>query len=112
MLEDVVVKSSSYTLLSENFEKFSEKIKEEESEDGRSLIGLEEDLSKLLSPWGAKFQLEMRSPSVSEIIKTLLKYECLDIEHGKPQTADQFGSKGFQRHFIYSLIQLGAKYAT
>ena len=51
----------------------------------------------------------MKSPSTSEIIKSLLSYQCIDKFHGKPLAADQFGS-GFQRYFIYSLIQIGAKY--
>src|SRR5690606_33749303 len=36
-------------------------------------------------------------------------WDLLDEFHGKPQSVDYYGS-GFQRHFIYSLIQLGAQY--
>ena len=98
-----------YERLSTAFEKFAEGIKAEQNSDGQSLSGLEEDLSDLLTSWGTDFQLDMKSPSMADIIKTLLSYQCIDKSHGKALSADQFGS-GFQRHFIYSLIQIGAKY--
>ncbi len=109
VLQAVVASSSSYDQFSKAFEAFAEGIKTETTADGRSLAGLESDLSALLTSWGASFQLEMKPPAVADIIKTLLSYQCIDSAHGKALAADQFGS-GFQRHFIYSLIQIGAKY--
>ncbi len=94
---------------SKDFDAFAQGIKTEKTGDGRSLAGLEEELSSLLESWGTGFQLDMKSPSTAEIIKSLLSYQCVDKAHGKALAADQFGS-GFQRHFIYSLIQIGAKY--
>jgi putative ATP-dependent endonuclease of OLD family len=109
VLETVVASSVSYEKFSKDFEVFAQGVKTETTDDGRSLAGLEADLSALLESWDAAFQLEMKSPSMAEIIKTLLSYQCIDKAHGKALAADQFGS-GFQRHFIYSLIQVGAKY--
>ncbi|MFA5187465.1 MAG: AAA family ATPase [Patescibacteria group bacterium] len=109
VLEAVVASSPSYEKFSKDFESFSLGVKTEKTGDGRSLAGLEADLSSLLESWGTVFQLEMKSPSMADIIKTLLAYQCVDKVHGKALAADQFGS-GFQRHFIYSLIQVGAKY--
>jgi len=109
VLEAVVESSPSYEKFSKDFEEFSKGIKTERTADGRSLDGLEGELSALLESWGTGFQLDMKSPSTAEIIKTLLSYQCVDKTHGKALAVEQFGS-GFQRHFIYSLIQLGAKY--
>jgi len=109
VLESVIESSPSYTRFSEDFEAFARGIKAEETKDGYSLAGVESELSDLIGSWGAAFQLEMKSPSTAEIIKSLLSYECTDTTHGKPLPVEQFGS-GFQRHFIYSLIQIGAKY--
>jgi predicted ATP-dependent endonuclease of OLD family len=109
VLEAVVESSPSYGKFSTDFEAFAQGIKTEKTGDGRSLSGLESELSRLLESWGTVFKLDMKSPSTSEIIKSLLSYQCIDKFHGKPLAADQFGS-GFQRHFIYSLIQIGAKY--
>jgi hypothetical protein len=39
----------------------------------------------------------------------MLGWDIRDNDHEAPQGVEYFGS-GFQRHFIYSLIQLGAKY--
>jgi len=109
VLEAVVESSPSYTKFATDFETFAKGIKTEKTADGRSLGGLESELSGLLEAWGTGFQLDMKSPSTAEIIKTLLLCQCVDKAHGKALAADQFGS-GFQRHFIYSLIQLGARY--
>ncbi len=109
VLEAVVASSASYEKFSKDFEAFAQGVKAERTDDGRSLAGLEADLGALLESWDTAFLLEMNSPSVADIIKTLLSYQCIDKAHGKALAADQFGS-GFQRHFIYSLIQIGAKY--
>ncbi|HOX38632.1 MAG TPA: AAA family ATPase [Candidatus Brocadiia bacterium] len=109
ILEAVVESSPSYEKFSKDFDAFAQGVKTEKTEDGRSLAGLESELGALLESWGTGFQLDMKSPSITEIIKTLLSYDCIDKAHGRAMTADQFGS-GFQRHFIYSLIQIGAKY--
>ena len=109
VMEAVVESSAAYERFSGDFATFAQGVKSDKTEDGRSLAGLESELSQLLAPWGTEFQLELKSPSTAEIIKTLLSYQCIDQAHGKPLAADQYGS-GFQRHFIYSLIQIGAKY--
>src|SRR5690606_39572922 len=57
----------------------------------------------------ARRSSDLNAPSPAEIIKSLLGYEIRDINHGKTQGVEYFGS-GFQRHFIYSLIRMGAKY--
>jgi predicted ATP-dependent endonuclease of OLD family len=51
----------------------------------------------------------MKPPSVSDIVKQLVDYQCWDESHNMPVRPDQFGS-GFQRHFIYSLISIGPRY--
>jgi predicted ATPase len=109
VLEGVVESSPSYGKLCSDFEAFAEGIKTETTHDGRSLVQLEAELTNLLEGWGIGFQLDLRSPSVAEIIKSLLDYHCVDTAHGKALSADQFGS-GFQRQFVYALIRLGSKY--
>lgn len=65
----------------------------------------------MLSSWETEFKLKLTAPSTADIIKSMVGYDVFDRAHGKPQGADQFGS-GFQRHFIYSLIQVGARYVS
>ncbi|MEW5825252.1 MAG: AAA family ATPase [Candidatus Bipolaricaulota bacterium] len=109
VLEGAVQSSPAYEKLCADFETFAEKIKVETSRDGASLERLEAELTEALQDWGASFKVDLRSPSVAEMIKSLLDYRCLDKTHGTPLGAEQFGS-GFQRHLIYTLIRLGAKY--
>jgi hypothetical protein len=109
VLEAVVASSPSYQQFSHGFDAFAKGIKDETTEDGRSLSGLESELSGLLESWGTTFHLDMQSPSTAEIIKSLLTWECVDKVHGKALAVEQYGS-GFHRHLIYTLIQVTAKY--
>ena len=63
----------------------------------------------LLKPWETEFRLKFPPLSAPEIIKTMIGWDLFDLYHGKAQAVDYYGS-GFQRHFIYSLIQLGSRY--
>ncbi len=109
VLEDVVEASSAYETFNISFASFANGIKMEKTNDGRSLAGLEEELNELLESWVVEFKLKLTPPTTADIIRSMLSYDFFDKAHGKPYGADQFGS-GFQRHFIYSLIQIGARY--
>jgi predicted ATP-dependent endonuclease of OLD family len=109
ILQDVVENSDSFSKLQNEFGIFSNNIKQETSSNGYSLAGVETDLNSLIGDWGATFSLNISSPSINEIIKSMTDFNFFDKVHNRPQNVDQFGS-GFQRHFIYSLIQTGAKY--
>ncbi len=110
IMENVVKHGQAYGDFSKSVQQFSEAIHEEPTEDQRSLAGLESSLNEMLTPWNSEFRLNFRPPSAAETIKSLLDWDLIDNFHGKPQGIDYFGS-GFQRHFIFSLIQLGSNYA-
>jgi len=109
IMANVVEESDVYQNLTQSVQQFSNGVKAIENEDKRSLLGFEADLNTMLSSWQTKFKLKFSSPSTPEIIKSMLCWEIKDDYHDKPQSIEYFGS-GFQRHFIYSLIQLGARY--
>lgn len=109
VLEDVVESSEAFSQFTSNFEHFAAKIKDDKTTDGRSLAGLEGELNMLLRSWGTSFHLRLNPLRTSDIIKSLLAHEFVDQEHGKAQSAEQYGS-GFQRHFIYSLIDIASRY--
>ena len=106
---DVVEGSDAYKALTESVTSFATSVRAIETEDKRSLSNFENDLNALLGPWQTNFNLKFTAPSTAEIIKSMLGWDIRDNHHEKPQGVEYFGS-GFQRHFIYSLIQLGAKY--
>ncbi len=109
IMSDVVEGSDAYKALTESVSTFAHIVRDIETEDKRSLSNFENDLNALLAPWQTNFNLKFTAPSTAEIIKSMLGWEIRDNHHEKPQGVEYFGS-GFQRHFIYSLIQLGAKY--
>jgi hypothetical protein len=109
IMADVVEGSDAYKALTESVTSFATSVRAIETEDKRSLSNFENDLNALLGPWQTNFNLKFTAPSTAEIIKSMLGWDIRDNHHEKPQGVEYFGS-GFQRHFIYSLIQLGAKY--
>lgn len=109
IMSDVVENSKAYKELTNSVSSFADEVRNIETEDKRSLSGFEVDINTLLSPWQTKFNLKFTTPTTAEIIKSMLSWDIRDDQHEKPQSIEYFGS-GFQRHFIYSLIQLGAKY--
>lgn len=109
IMSDVVERSDAYESLAKSVTAFADTVRSIETEDNRSLASFEEDLNDLLKPWQTNFNLKFKPPSTSEIIKSMLGWDIRDNHHDKPQGVEYFGS-GFQRHFIYSLIRLGAKY--
>ncbi len=109
IMTDVVEAGKAYGDFSTSVQKFSDSIREEKTGDDRSLSGFEGELNALLKPWDSEFKLKFPPPSAAEIIKSMLGWDLFDQFHGKAQGIDYYGS-GFQRHFIYSLIQLGSKY--
>jgi len=109
IMSDVVEGSDAYKNLTESVTTFANSVRAIETEDKRSLSAFESDLNALLTPWQTSFKLRFTAPSMAEIIKSMLGWDIRDNHHEKPQGVEYFGS-GFQRHFIYSLIQLGAKY--
>ncbi|MGJ7494921.1 ATP-dependent nuclease [Variovorax sp. RT4R15] len=110
VMTDVVQDGDSYEQFSKGVEVFASTILKEKTKDERSLEGFQNAFNSLLEPWQTKFSLRFAPPSAADIVKQMVNWELLDTFHGKPQGVDYYGS-GFQRHFIYSLIQLGAQYA-
>jgi putative ATP-dependent endonuclease of the OLD family len=109
IMSDVVEGSDVYKTLTESVKIFAGGVRTIETDDKRSLSSFEQDLNTLLSPWQTKFNLKFTAPSTAEIIKSMLGWDIRDNHYDKPQGVEFFGS-GFQRHFIYALIHLGAKY--
>ena len=110
VMSDVVEGGKAYGVFAASVETFASTVLKEKTKDDRSLEGFQDSFNKLLEPWQTKFALRFPPPSAADIIKQMVNWDLLDEFHGKAQGVDYYGS-GFQRHFIYSLIQLGAQYA-
>ena len=103
--------SASFKQLTTEFESFSKNIKTEKTEEDKSLIGLESDISLELEEWGAGFELNINPVTETDIVKNLVSYKILDKNLNERMDASQFG-QGFQRHLIFTLIRTAANYQT
>jgi len=109
IMSGVVEGSETYSQLEESVALFSSNVKTAQTEDLRSIVGLEDELNDMLSVWNTSFSMHFQTPSTAEIIKSMIRWELIENSLGKPQEIDKFGS-GFQRHFIYSIIKLANDY--
>ena len=111
IMSDVVKSGEAYGEFKAGVQTFSESIRHEETSDGRSLSGFEAELNSLLVSWQTNFTLKFPPPPAADIVRSMLKWDLIDQVHGREQDIESFGS-GFQRHFIYALIQVGSRYVS
>lgn len=110
VMKKVISDSPSYNALEESFAEFNEKFKEESTKDGLSLTSLVDDINYDIENWKIKFGIEINPIKPEDIIKSLLTHYIQDINlDGKRVTLSSYG-QGLQRHLIYTLIMLSAKY--
>ena len=111
IISNVAKHGAAYPSLQESVQVFSEHVQHEETEDGRSLEGFASALNLALSSWNTSFRLDIHTPAIKDLLRSMVNWELVDGDHGQAQSAEQYGS-GFQRFFIYSLIRLAAEYVT
>lgn len=109
ILKDLFEKSPAFKKFADDFQHFSSNVKSDTTDSGASINDLEGEISSRLKNWSTTFELNFKTPSASDIVKSLAQYNLFDDVFGEKHTAEQFGS-GFQRHFIYSLIEVAASF--
>lgn len=110
LLSSVVEGSKEYETFSGNFDAFVEEVRQAKTSGGHSLAEFQKELDASLASWKAGFDIHFEAPSVQDLVKSMIGWELLDKITEKELQPGSFGS-GFQRHFIYSLISIGSKYA-
>ena len=111
VMTKVVATSPAYGALTKAFGVFETDIKTQESTDGQSLKNLETEISDEIAGWEASFTLGIQSVQPDEMLKSLIKPQLFDQAHGGEIDQLRFGA-GFQRHLVFVLIKLAAKYAS
>ena len=111
VVKRVMENSASYASLKESFEAFEKGIKNESTSDGQSLARLEKDITKEISDWGTRFELTIGAVSPDDLVKGLVDHRIFDSDLGVCQESKCYG-QGFQRHLIFTLIRLAAKYTS
>ena len=77
--------------------------------DGFSLQKVVSDINDNLKEWEIEFQLKINIISTEDIIKNLVTHSTIDQNLGKEIAVKNMG-QGLQRHLIYTLLKLSAKY--
>lgn len=109
VMTKVVANSPAYSQLTDAFKAFEMDIKTVESEDGQSIQALETEITGELASWDSTFSLGIQSIQPDDILKSLIRPLLTDNTHGGDVDQLRFGA-GFQRHLVYTLIKLAAKY--
>lgn len=110
VLKKVIAKSKSFQTLNTSFESFNIEFKKEATDAGFSLKKLEEDINDQISYWKINFGININPIQPDDLVKNLISHFISDQNLGNQKiNINQLG-QGLQRHLIYSLIKLSAKY--
>ncbi len=110
VMQKVIKNSPTYSNLQTAFETFNKDFKEESSKDGFSLNELANDINKNVAEWGINFGLDINSITADNIIKNLVSHYIEDKQLNDQRVSINCFGQGLQRHLIYTLIRVGAKY--
>lgn len=109
VLKKIMGRSPAYTALKSAFDGFESALKTETTPDGQSLQKLESEISAEINEWGTSFELFIYPVSPDELVKNLVGHRVKDHTLDQAQDTRSYG-QGFQRHLIFTLIRLAARY--
>lgn len=109
VLKKIIGISPAYTALKTAFDGFESALKTESTPDGQSLQRLEAEISAEIDEWGTSFELFVYPITPDELVKNLIGHRVKDHILDQPQDTKSYG-QGFQRHLIFTLIRLAARY--
>ncbi|GAA3647372.1 ATP-dependent nuclease [Asaccharospora irregularis] len=109
VMKKIMKSSSAYKELAYSFDAFNSNFKKETTSEGISLDTLVQDINSNINTWGINFGININAIKEEEIIKSLINHYVEDINLNNTIDVDNCG-QGVQRHLIYTLILLSAKY--
>jgi putative ATP-dependent endonuclease of the OLD family len=110
VIKKVITKSESFNKLNKSFEVFNNEFKSEVKDDF-SIEQLEKDINDEVKHWNINFGLNINPIKPTGIVKNLISHYIQDGNlNNEIVSIDSFG-QGLQRHLIYTLLMLSAKYA-
>ncbi|GAB4287304.1 MAG: hypothetical protein Kow0068_13060 [Marinilabiliales bacterium] len=112
VFKKVLEKSDAFASLDKAFENFNKDFKTESSSDGISMERLREDINNELKIWQFTFGFDVNPIKTDLIIRNLIEHYIEDdhLENGKKRIDMRNIGQGLQRHLIYTMIKLAAKY--
>ncbi len=109
LMTTVAKNSTAYSAFKESVETFADGIKSLKSNQENQLYNFERDFTEKLQNWNTKFELNINPPTIETIVKNMVGFDLIDLNLNEQQDISAYGS-GFQRHFIFSLLELSAKF--
>ena len=109
LMTTVAKNSSAYDNFKDSVEVFAKEIKGLKSDQNNALYNFEQAFTEKLRTWNTSFGLTINPPTIELIVKNMVGFELNDLSLGVQQDVSGFGS-GFQRHFIYSLLELSSRF--
>lgn len=110
VMKKAVSDSPSFGALSKSFESFNSDFRAEASSDGTSVDSLITDINREVGQWGVKFGVDINPVKPDDIVKNLLSHHLEDAQlDGQRVNVGDHG-QGLQRHLIFTLIRLSARY--
>ena len=110
VFKKIVAGSESMRLLNDSVAALNKEFQEKSSDQGFNLNGLVEDINKDLNLWDIDFGFRINDVQPEDIVKNLLEHFVRDRNLGDQEIdVDNLG-QGLQRHIIYTLLKLSAKY--
>ena len=110
VVKKVVKNSVAFEQLNKSFEDFNATFLAESSKDGISLNSLISDINTQVKGWDISFGIDINPIKMDGLIKNLISHYLEDNNlKGQKMDVSSFG-QGLQRHLIYTLIKLSAKY--
>ena len=111
VMKRAVLESPTFDGLKSAFDSFNADFKEESTKDGFSINSLIDDVNSEIEQWNVRFGVSVNPIKPEDIVKNLLSHYIEDIGLGGKQINLASFGQGLQRHLIFTLIKLSAKYA-
>lgn len=110
VMKRAVLESPTFDNLKTAFDAFNSDFKKESSEEGLSINSLIHEINSEIGNWNVRFDVSVNPIKPEEIVKNLLSHHIEDIDLGGEQINLASFGQGLQRHLIFTLIKLSAKY--
>lgn len=106
----IISGSDSFDNLNKTFDEFTKKFKQEETKEGLSLEGFENDINADIADRKVKMNFDIRPLDVADITKNLIEPYIKDEVLGNHKLPIESFGEGLQRRLVYTLIKLSTKY--
>ncbi len=110
VMKRAVLESPSFENLKAAFDKFNTDFKNEASKEGFSINSLIGDINSEIENWSIRFGVTVNPIRPEDIVKNLLSHYIEDMGLGGKELNLTSLGQGVQRHLIFTLIKLSAKY--